>query len=154
MLEKRARSRSELVIALRRGGVPVDVSTTVIERFTDLGLINDAALAEEFARARHTGRSQAAPAIAAQLRRRGIDDSVIRQAVSDLDPAGDSSAALALARSRLPRLTGLDTRTRIRRLTGLLARRGYSAEVVARAVREALESDDESQDLAVLTELE
>jgi regulatory protein len=154
MLEKQPRSRFELATALRRRGVPDVASTTVLDRFTELGLVDDAALAEAFAQARHSNRSQAGMAIAAQLRRRGIEDSVIRDALQKLDPEAEKLAAHSLAQSRLSRMDGLDTPTRVRRLMALLGRRGYSSEVAAQAVRDALAAGEEFQDVVVLADVD
>ena len=138
MLDTRARTRVELATTLRRRGVPDAAAMAVLDRFTELGLIDDAAYAQAFTQARHANRSQAGPAIAAQLRRRGIEDSVIGEALAQLDPASESRAARSLVQSRLARMSALDAPTRLRRLMALLARRGYSAGVSAQAIRDVM----------------
>ena len=82
----------------------------MLDRFTELGLIDDAALAGSFALARHAERGHAGPAIAAQLRRRGVADEVISDAIAQIDPASEAAAARSLARTRLARMGGVDRR--------------------------------------------
>jgi regulatory protein len=141
LLDTRARTRAELSAQLRRRNVPVEAADAVLDRFTELGLIDDAALADTFALARHTGRGDAGPAIAVHLRRRGVADDVIKDALAQLDPASEAAAARSLARTRLARMGApgtVDPVVATRRLTGLLARRGYSSAVAFSAVRDAL----------------
>jgi regulatory protein len=138
LLDSRARTRAELETELARRNVPVAAATTVLDRFTELGLVNDAAFAEGFAQARHHERGQASQAIAVQLRRRGVADEVIADALAQIDPASEAAAARVLAQTRLARMGGVDSVTAARRLTGLLARRGYSSAMTYSAVREAL----------------
>jgi regulatory protein len=154
LLDSRARTRVELATALHRRNVPIDAATTVLDRFTELGLIDDAALAGSFALARHTERGHAGRLIATQLRRRGVADEVINDAIAQIDPVSEAAAARLLARTRLARMGGpdsIDTTVAFRRLTGLLARRGYSPAVTADAVRAVLrERGDAAADDAEL----
>jgi regulatory protein len=138
LLDKRARTRAELATVLTRRGIPDSAATLVLDRFTEIGLIDDVELAQSFALARHNHRGLARPVIAAQLRRRGVGDDAIGQALAQIDPASEVAAALALAQNRLRRMSALDRQTQTRRLMGLLGRRGYSSAVCSQAVREAL----------------
>jgi regulatory protein len=146
LLDARARTRAELATELSRRRVPAPVAATVLDRFTELGLIDDAAFAGSFALARHSERGQAGRAIAVALRRRGVADEVIEDAIAQIDPASEVATARQLARTRLARMGTIDAITATRRLTGLLARRGYSAEVVRDAVR-AVVSEQHSIEL-------
>jgi regulatory protein len=150
LLDTKARTRVELATELRRRNVPAPAATAVLDRFTELGLIDDAALASSFALARHTVRGQAGRAIAVQLRRRGVADDVISDAIAQIDPDSESAAARLLARTRLARMGDVDTATAIRRISGLLARRGYSSAVGSAAVRAVLEERDVTADLGSL----
>src|SRR5580765_8358900 len=55
LLTERARSRHELATALRRKGVPDDAARAVLDRFGEVGLIDDATFAEQWVHSRHTG---------------------------------------------------------------------------------------------------
>jgi regulatory protein len=138
LLDIRARSRAELATVLRRRRVPVAAADLVLDRFIELELIDDAALAQSFALARHTERGHAGAAIKVQLRRRGIADDVISDAIAQIDPASEAAAARSLARTRLARMSDLDVATATRRLLGLLGRRGYSSAMAREAIRAVL----------------
>jgi regulatory protein len=137
-LDRRARTRSELATILRRRGVPGDAARSVLDRFTDLGLIDDAALAADLAITQHHERGLAGPAVAMKLRQRGIDEPVVQAAVAEIDAEGVSAAARLLVARRLRSLRGLESHVQVRRLLGLLARRGYPHGLAHQIVRESL----------------
>lgn len=137
-LSQRARTRSELAALLTRKGVPDAASTRVLDRFTEVGLIDDAALAETFATAAHAERGLSRRAVAMKLRQRGVDEPVVAQAVAGIDTDSEWAAARALAQRRLRSLTGLDREVQTRRLVSLLARRGYAPSLAYRVVRDVL----------------
>ncbi len=137
-LTSRARSRAELAATLHQRGVPDEPAARVLDRFTEVGLIDDAALAHAMAGAQHRERGLARRAVAAKLRQRGLADEVVAQAVAEIDPDTERERAMALVDRRRPALAGLPVPVQQRRLVGLLARKGYSAglayDVVQRAV--------------------
>jgi regulatory protein len=135
------RTRAQLATALRRRGVPDQAADTVLERFADVQLIDDAMFARAWVETRHHGRGLARRALAAELRQRGVEAEDIRAAVDTLDPAEEYATARALVERRLPGTRRLDRPARFRRLMGMLARKGYPQGVAYRAVREALENE-------------
>ena len=62
----------------------------------------------------------------------------IERALSGIDAHSELETARALVETRLPRMAGLEPMVAARRLTAMLARKGYSAEIAANAVRQAL----------------
>lgn len=140
-LSQRARTRSELAALLTRKGVPDDASSRVLDRFTEVGLIDDAALAETFASAAHADRGLSRRAVAMKLRQRGVDEPIVEQAVEQIDNASELAAARSLALRRLRTLSGLDRQVQTRRLVALLARRGYSPSLAYRVVRDIVGLD-------------
>src|SRR6478752_9913903 len=124
MLDRRAYTRAELANALRKRGVPADSADRVLDRFAELKLIDDAALADGYARAQHRERGLAGRAVAMKLRQRGVDDEIVRTAVDRIDRDSELAAAQALVERRLRSLTGLDEAVQARRLVALLARKG------------------------------
>ena len=143
-LEHAPRTRAELAATLSARGVPDDVATAVLGRFTEVGLIDDALFAQMWVTSRHRGRGLAGRALTQELRRKGVDDEVVREAVDGLDPAQEEATARALVARRLPSTRGAAPDARVRRLAGMLARKGYPAGLAFRVVKEALaaESDD------------
>jgi regulatory protein len=137
LLTQRARSRAELAAALRKRGVPDEPAGRVLDRFTEVGLIDDAALAAGLAGAEHQERGLARRAVAVKLRRRGLSDQV-EAAVATIDAAGERDRARQLVVRRQQALAGLPPDVQARRLVGLLARKGYPAGLAYTVVREVL----------------
>jgi regulatory protein len=132
------RSRSELVQAMRRKGVPEDAANEVIARLEGAGLIDDQAFAQAWVASRQAGRGLAKQALAGELRRKGIDEPLVREAVAQVGDDDELVAATALVRRRLAATAGLPTAARVRRLSAMLARKGYSGGLAVRVVRDAL----------------
>ena len=134
-LTGRARTRRELADKLRSRNVPDDVATRLLDRFTEVGLIDDAAFARLWVESRQSSRGLAKRALADELRRKGVDAELVREAVDEVDPADEEEAARALVRKKLPSLRKVDRTTAIRRLVGMLARKGYSAGLAFAVVK-------------------
>lgn len=138
LLTVRSRTRAELADALRSRNVPDTAALAVLERFTEVGLIDDASFARMYAATRHRERGLAAREIARQLRDKGVDDDTVRDALDEIDPSTEFETARRLAQRKLKGMSGLDDATRTRRLAGMLARKGYSPGVTFAAVRSVL----------------
>jgi regulatory protein len=141
LLTSRPQTRTELTDAMRRHGVPDETAAAVLARFTDAGLIDDAAFARAWVESRHHNRGLARRALSTELRQRGVDSQDIEAAVSALDPADELATARRLVAKAMRASRGKPLPTRIRRLVGLLARKGYPAPVAYRIVREAIEQE-------------
>jgi regulatory protein len=140
-LTGRARSRSDLAKKLAQRHVPDDVAARLLDRFEEVGLVDDAAFAREWVAQRQEGRGLARRALAQELRRKGIDDEVARAALGDVDETDEIESARMLVRRKLRSVRGLDEDKAVRRLVGMLARKGHSSSVAYRVVREELAVD-------------
>jgi regulatory protein len=140
-LTGRARSRADLEKKLAQRHVPADIATRLLDRFEEVGLVDDAAFAREWVAQRQEGRGLARRALAQELRRKGIDDDVAREALDDIDPTDELEAARTLVRRKLRSVRDLDTDKAVRRLVGMLARKGHSSSVAYQVVREELGAD-------------
>ncbi|WP_062218240.1 recombination regulator RecX [Streptomyces sp. NBRC 109706] len=138
------RTRRQLAEALRRREIPEEAIAEVLDRFEEVGLIDDALFAEAWVESRHHGRGLARRALARELRTKGVAPAVIDQAVDQLDPEREEETARALVARRLPATRGLPPVKRMRRLVGMLARKGYAEGLALRLVREALEAEGQS----------
>jgi len=132
------RSRAQLAEALAKRDVPDDVAGRVLDRFGEVGLIDDAAYSQMLVRTRHSERGLSRRALAVELRRRGVDDDTAAEALAQVDDDGELEAARRLVVRKLASTRGLDVATRTRRAIAALGRRGYAPGLVARLVREAL----------------
>ena len=137
-LDRSARTRAELASTLAKRGVPEDAAQAVLDRFTEVGLINDGALADGYAMAQHRERGLAGRAVAQKLRRRGVPDDALRAAVDQIDDASEVETAHLLVARKLKSMGHLDSQAKARRLVGMLARKGYSPGLAYRVVRSEL----------------
>ncbi|MFF7886967.1 recombination regulator RecX [Streptomyces sp. NPDC020794] len=137
------RTRKQLADALRKREIPDDVADEVLSRFEEVGLINDGAFADAWVESRHHGRGLARRALARELRTKGVDSTLIDEAVGQLDPEQEEATARELVARKLRSTRGLDRDKRLRRLAGMLARKGYSEGMALRVVRQALEEEGE-----------
>ncbi len=137
------RTRSQLADTLRQRLVPDDAAELVLDRLTEVGLIDDAAYAAGWVHSRRSSRGLSAHAITRELRDRGIDEDLIADAVAAVGPEDDEATARDLVRRRLRTMSGLSTETKVRRLVGFLSRKGYPSGVAYRVVRDELAAPDE-----------
>jgi regulatory protein len=149
-LTGQARSRKELAAKLAARNVPEDLATRLLDRFEEVGLVDDAAFARTWVASRQPagsggGRGLARRALAQELRGKGIADEVAREVLDEIDPDDEEAAARALVRRRLRSVAGLDRDKAVRRLVGMLGRKGYSPGLAFAVVKDelALEPGDE-----------
>ncbi len=140
-LVTRARSRSELRTTLARRGVVDEVAETVLDRMEEVRLVDDKAFAGEWVRSRHRSRGLAGRALSRELRHKGIDDDLAKVALEEIDPASERLAAEALVRKKIRTTRGLERQVRVRRLMGMLARKGYGSAVALSVINDALAAE-------------
>jgi regulatory protein len=133
------RTRAQLADTLRRRGVPEKAAAAVLGRFAEVGLIDDAMFANAWVESRHHGRGLGRRALAAELNQRGVDRGDIQAAVARLSPETELATARMLVERRLESTARLPVQVRVRRLAGMLARKGYPPGLAYRVIREALE---------------
>jgi len=143
------KTRAQLSQAMRRGGVPAETAEAVLDRFTDAGLIDDAAFGRAWVESRHHSRGLSRRSLSAELRQRGLDGDEVREAIDTLDPEQEVATARRLVERKLASSRGRPADARVRQAAGLLARKGYPAGLVFRLIREAMENegDQDSGDL-------
>jgi regulatory protein len=144
LLSATPRTQAELAAALRRRGVPDAAAAAVLARFAEVKLIDDELFARAWVESRHHGRGLAGRALGEELRHRGVANAEIEAALGQLSPEQELATARELVDRRLPGTAGLPPLARMRRLTSVLARKGYSAGLAYRVVREALERESSS----------
>ena len=130
-LSYRARSESEIRQNLRKHEIPEEVIEGTLERLRQDGLAND----NEFARAwvdnRNAFRPRSRLMVAMELRQKGLDDEAVKSAVENVD---DEALAYEAARKWATRLGSLEWIEFRKKLSGFLARRGFSYSVIAPVV--------------------
>jgi regulatory protein len=135
-----------LADALRRSGVPAKAAEAALERLAEGGLVDDAAFARAWVESRHHSRGLSRRSLSAELRRRGVDGDDISEAVEALDPDQEAATARRLAEQKLAATRGQPPEARVRRVAGMLARKGYPASLAFRLIREILEQEGADAD--------
>lgn len=145
------KTRHQLAEKLRGRDIADNVVEEVLDRFEEVELIDDAAFAESWVRSRHRSKGLARRALSMELRQRGIADDEAALALEQVSDEDEWTAAHDLVMRKLSRTTVPDStdpesrqqRDRIvRRLVGMLSRKGYAPGVAFNVVTTALDSDD------------
>ena len=137
LLERSSKSSGQLRTLLLEKEFPVQLVDQMIDRFIEVGLIDDLALAKDFTETAITRKSKAKSVIARELRAKHFPQEAIDAAISEIDSESEIEAAKKLAESRYRQLLKLEPEVRTRRLSSYLMRKGYSSSVVWAAVRYA-----------------
>lgn len=139
------KSRKQLEDALTRKGCRPDVATEVLDRFEQVGLVDDEAYARTFVRSKQAGRGLARRALSHELRQKGVDDELAQAVLDEVDPEDERARAHELVAKKLRSMHGLDRAVQTRRLAGMLGRKGYGPEVSRLVINEALDAEPEHQ---------
>jgi regulatory protein len=126
---------------MHRRGVPDDAAESVLDRLTEVGLIDDVAFARAWVESRHYGRGLSRRSLSAELRQRGVEGDDITDAVETLDPEQEVVTARRLAERKLAATRGQPPEARARKVASMLARKGYPAGLSFRLIREAMEQE-------------
>lgn len=132
------RSRAQLEQKLAQRDCPADVAAAVLDRMTEVGLVDDEAYARMLVRSQHAGRGLAKRALAQELRTKGIGDDLAEKALATIGDADERDRARALVDKKLRAMHGLGIEVQTRRLAGMLARKGYSPSLTYTVIREAI----------------
>ncbi len=138
-----AKTRAELAKTLTQRNVPTEIANQVLDRFTEVGLIDDELYAATFARSRHEYRGLSARAISYQLAHKGIAKPEIETAVADISTEVELATAIKFAEKKLRSLRNLDERKKLDRIVSFLARKGYGSTICYRAGKAVLQIDCE-----------
>ena len=142
LLTVRARTRAELAGHLTKRGFPADAADAVLNRLEAVGLIDDEDFAEQWVRSRQVNAGKGKRALAAELRTKGVEAELIAGVLDGIDAGAERSRAEQLVERRLRRevLDGDDAKV-VRRLVGMLARRGYSQSMAVSVVTDAVAAE-------------
>jgi regulatory protein len=145
LLTARARTRAELAGQLAKRGYPDDLSARVLDRLTDVGLVDDTGFAEQWVHSRRANAGKGKRALAAELHTKGVDNDVITSVLGGINPAAERGRAEQLVRATLPRENlGDDDDARVsRRLVAMLARRGFDQTMAYDVVSAELAAERE-----------
>ena len=137
LLERGPKSSSELAEVLEKNEIPAAITSHVIQRFTEVELIDDSAYAQQLVDASRRTKGMARSMVKRKLSDKGLDKDLIDQVAAEISDEDELEVATEVAIKRLGQLAKLAPEVRTRRLVGFLQRRGFGAirEAEAHAVK-------------------
>ncbi len=139
LLSVRMRSRRELTDRLRRRGFPEGLVRGLLDKLEAARLVDDARFAEAWVSDRSARRPSGIVRLRRELAQKGIEHDVAERALAEGCVARDErELALRVARACSLRYRALPHATAVRRLAGVLRRRGFAMEVVMSVVQQTL----------------
>lgn len=144
LLDSRARSRQELRDRLVKAEFEPELVDEVLDSFQRNGLVDDLAFAREWVRQRFERRGKSAAMLDVELQRKGVGEADRAEALSAIDRDDERAVARALATKKAKQVKRIpeDRQQRdkeLRRIVGVLARRGFNSGMSLELAREALD---------------
>jgi regulatory protein len=136
-LARGAKSAHTLRQILEKREIDREIAESVIERFIEVGLIDDVSYAETVVNSRQKFKGLAKSAIKRELSQKGVEAAIVEQVTDSITVEDEFAMALELANKRIVRMANLEYSVRQRRLNSYLARKGYSSSIVIAAVKQA-----------------
>jgi regulatory protein len=130
------RTRHELQTAMAAKNVPAEVAEGLLDRFAELGLIDDEAFAQRWVESRQLRRHRSRLALRRELSGKGVDRGITDQVLSEVSTDDELVAARAYVEKVSSGMATLDPEVRRRRLSDRLARRGFGFEVISRVLKD------------------
>ena len=122
---------------LEQREIPSEIAERVLERFDEVGLIDDEAFAETIVNSRLNFKGLAKSSIKRELAEKGVESFIVEAATAEITSETEFEVAKNLAAKRYRQVAHLDKASRDRRLAGYLGRKGYSSNIVFAAIRHA-----------------
>jgi len=140
LLSARPRSTADVRARLRRAGIPSESASSAIADLVNEGYLDDLEFARAWVRSRLAVKACGVLRLRSELREKGVAVSFMEQAIREADGEEDAAAAeerraRALVERRLRVYARLAWDVRIRRLAGMLQRRGFTASTITRVLR-------------------
>ena len=129
--------------------IPAEIIAKVLDRLEEVGLIDDHAFAATWTQSRQANKGMTRSSIRYELKRKGISEENIEDALELVDDDQEKMKAEELVASKMNSVRRLDNNAATRRLVGMLARKGYSPGLAYAVVKEAL-ADREIPDLDII----
>lgn len=142
-LTSRAKSRSELEKVLARKEIPGEAAREVLDRMSEVGLVDDAAFAKAWVSERQQRNHLSRRALRYELSRKGVEAEVLDEALDGVDVDDEYAAAKSLAEKKYRSVRSLEPQVQRRRISGALARKGFSYSITGAVLAEVMQADDE-----------
>ena len=105
----------------------------VIEKLKKMSLLNDKKFIEDYVSYRLKNNPKSQKVLILELRKKGVDESLINEYFSQ-NQINEEELAFLLLKKRFPRWLNLDGKKRLKKAFDFLARRGFSFEVSKKTI--------------------
>jgi len=139
-LARSAKSAHQLRQILEKREIDPEIAESVLQRFIEVGLIDDKLFAETIVNSRRKFKGASKSVIKRELVQKGVGAEVIETVTGEITSEDELATAIDLAVKRIERLANLEHDVRLRRLNGYLARKGYGSSIVIAACKAAEET--------------
>lgn len=139
ILSARDHSSAELRNKLVKKEHPEDVVDVLIDKLEKANLLNDRAYAHGYVRAQRESRKLSKKALRLQMRKKGLPDSAVSEALDEVQAEDEHELAFSVAMKKARSTRGLPREVRERRILGMLARRGFPTGISLDVTRRALD---------------
>lgn len=138
------KTRKQLADKLKEKEIPDEAANDALNRMTEVGLIDDVQFAKSWVYSRHTYKGLSAMAIKRELKQKGVEEEIINDALENLGHDEEWERALELVKRKAHSTRNVPHDSRVRRLVGMLARKGYNGNIAFNAVKEVLNEEKEN----------
>lgn len=136
-LTKGPRSAAQLERLLVKHDCPEELISELIERYKEVGLVNDVAYAKALVNTRRNLKKLAKPMIKRELLAAGVTEDDFTEVLDSISRESELELAVELAAKKLRTCQNLPLEAQVRRTSGYLARRGFSGGLISEAIRVA-----------------
>lgn len=126
------RTKFEVTTKLEKAGFPAEIIQKTISELEDKEYLNDLRFAQQWAEIRSETKPRGRYLLALELKRKGIEESVIDHALANI-PAEEDLAS-EFGKNYMRKLADTDSETFEKKLTGVLQRKGFSYSVTKEVV--------------------
>lgn len=139
-LAPRARSRAELLAHLIKRGTDGAIADSVLDQLELQGFLNDLDFAHQWSESRQRQKKMSKRTISSELRSKGVAQDIIDEVISTIDEETEYQLAYSIAERKFRSCSHLEPEKIYSRLSGALARKGFSSSMASRIIRELIES--------------
>jgi len=146
LLSFRMRSKDEMRQRLIKKGYTEDEVNGVIDKLERLNYLNDREFAQTWVKSRIGSKPLGRSLMSKELKRKGVAVDIIEDVLNEsLKGYDEYEVAKELALKRLGKIEVRDSKM-WQRLSGYLARRGFSYEVNKKVLKEILDGDEDNNE--------
>lgn len=139
----RSRSEKEIRDYLEKKKAPAEMIEKIVKQLYEYKFLNDEAFAKAWVRSRARFKPRGKRLLEMELKQKGIEKDLIEKVMSEVDPEipDELEQAKNLIGKRIEKLKGAPRHELYNKVGAFLARRGYSWDVIKRAIDDSLKNE-------------